>query len=146
MSGNKGKYKYVPENIKYVMLIWTSPILRPCHVFENYRPEDITIYDCTVLQKVSHGICISMPNISRTVIIYTHTYTHFRFRYWENMSPSNCWNTNTSCLDALREAQLCSKTHFGESSCSTQLWKDMGTGNLLVTMSKQKYNTLGTQQ
>lgn len=128
------------------MLIWTSPLLRRCHIFQNCKPKDITIYDCTELQSVSKGICISMPKTSETMIIYTHTYTHFRFRYWENMSPSNCWNTNTSCLDVLREAQLCSKIHFGDSSCSTQLCKDMGIGNLLVTMCKQKYNTLGTQQ
>jgi hypothetical protein len=51
------------------------------------------------------------------------TYTHFRFRYWENMSPSNSWNTKTSFFVGLREAQSCSKIHSGDSWLSTELWK-----------------------
>jgi hypothetical protein len=123
------------------MSIWTWPLLRSCYIFKNYRTEDITIYDCWVLQKVSQGKCIAMPKMTETVIIYTHTYTHFRFRYWENISPSNCWNTNTSCLDVLRGAQLCSKIHFGDSSCSTQLWKDTGTGYNVQTKVQYPWNT-----
>jgi hypothetical protein len=98
---------------------------RPCHIFEYLRHAEITAYHCPFVKRnlVKHTHTSRKQNFHNTVTTYWITYTHFWFRYWENMSPSNCWNTKTSCFVGLREAQLCSEIHSGDSSCSTQLWK-----------------------
>jgi hypothetical protein len=65
--------------IKDVLSFSTWPLLRPCHILKNYRPEDIIMYDCPALQKVWQYIGISMQKNSGTVTMYTHTYTLFWF-------------------------------------------------------------------